>query len=58
MPREKCKYYIGIDWAIKPKWWKRLLVWLGLKKRDWDYSCLATWKYKNGIRTLVDIRYL
>lgn len=38
------KYYIGMDLAIKPKWWQRLVVWLGFKKRWWDYSCAVVCK--------------
>lgn len=51
------KYQIGVDFAIKPSWWKRLLVWLKIRKRDWDYSCMTIWKVKNGIRKLEDLRY-
>lgn len=52
------KTIIGIDLGIKPSWWKRLLVWLKIKKRDWDYTCIATYEDKNGTKTLKDLKYL
>jgi len=49
------KYNIGIDLAIKPNWWKRFLVWLRIKRRDWDYSCMViTRRQKNGIIKIID----
>ena len=52
------KYHIGVDFAYKPSWWKRILVWLRIKKQDWDYSCMILWKKdKNGIINIKDIRY-
>lgn len=50
------KYQIGVDWAYKPSWWKRFLVWLKIKKRDWDYSCMVISHEENGIRIIDEIR--
>jgi len=51
------KYYIGVDLAYKPSWWKRLLVWLHLRRRDWDYSAMTIWKKdKDGNMYLIDPR--
>lgn len=51
----KENYYIGIDWAIKPKWWQRLIVWFGFKKRWWDYSGAVAWKKeKDGTFKVID----
>lgn len=52
------KYQVGVDVAYKPNWWKRFLVWLGIKKRNWNYSCMAIFKIdKTGVRHIEDIRY-
>lgn len=58
MRKEIKNYQIGVDLAYRPSWWKRFLVWLGIKKRDWDYSCMAIWERdKNGILHIKDIKH-
>ena len=53
--KKRIKYHIGLDFAIKPRWWQRLLVWFGFKKRWWDYSCAVVWKTdKNGNYIMID----
>jgi len=52
---DKEKYQIGVDLAYKPSWWKRLLVWFGFKKRDWDYNCIVlSGRDKNGVLHIID----
>ena len=52
------KTMVGIDWAYKPNWWKRLLVYFGIKKRDWDYSCMIiAKKEKDGTICIKEVRF-
>lgn len=38
------KYFIGMDFAAKLKWWQRLIVWLGFRNKWSDYSCAVVFK--------------
>jgi hypothetical protein len=42
-------YHIGIDYGYQQSLWKKLLVWLGFKKRDWDYSVMVIINRKTNI---------
>ena len=49
------KYQIGVDLAIKPKWWQRILSWFGIKKYRADYSCMVIGKIdKNGVLHIIE----
>ena len=51
-------YYIGVDLAIKLKWWQRFIVWLGFKKKWWDYSCAVVLeKEKDGTYKMINEYY-
>ena len=51
---------ISVDLAYRLKWWQRLLVLIGIRKRSYyqDYSCSTIWKKnKDGTIEIVDINY-
>ena len=51
----KEKYEMGIDLAIKPKWWQIILSWVGIKKYRADYSCMVIGKRdKDGVLHIID----
>jgi len=52
--KNETKYHIGVDMAIEPNWWKRLLVWIGIRKKDWDYTSIVFVKEKDGILHITD----
>lgn len=52
------KTIIGLDLAVKPKWWQKILSFLGFSKWRSDYSCMVVFeKKKNGEITFRDINY-
>ena len=54
----KKKYFIGIDLATKPSLWKKILVWLGIRKRDWDYTCYVISHIEKGRQIIDKIMYI
>ena len=50
-------YFIGVDLAYKPSWWRIFLVWLGVSERGWDYNAMVIGERKNGIFYIRDIRH-
>ena len=55
--RTSLKHTHKVDVATKPSWLKRFLVWLGIKKRDWDYSCMVVIENKKDKQIVRDISY-
>lgn len=52
-------YFMGVDLAVRLKWWQRFLVWIGFRDRWQDYSCSTVFKrHKDGTLEVVDINYL
>lgn len=55
---EEKEIFIGIDTAIQPKWWQRVLSWFGVKKYRTDYSCMVIFKrLPNGDFIVTDNKF-
>jgi hypothetical protein len=56
----KEKVFIGCDFALKTKWWQKVLafVWPWYRKYLPDQSCMTFWKKKaDGTMEMIDAKY-